>query len=59
MSARPRSVDPPILLVEDRDSLRAMLRLALEAQGSDAEDAVAALANLMLAESPEHRNHDG
>jgi DNA-binding NtrC family response regulator len=28
-----RSVDPPILLVEDRDSLRAMLRLALEAQG--------------------------
>ena len=27
------SVDPPILLVEDKDSLRAMLRLALEAQG--------------------------
>ena len=25
--------DPPILLVEDKDSLRAMLRLALEAQG--------------------------
>ncbi len=28
-----RAVDPPILLVEDKDSLRAMLRLALEAQG--------------------------
>jgi two-component system response regulator HydG len=27
-----RAVDPPILLVEDKDSLRAMLRLALEAQ---------------------------
>jgi len=26
-------VDPPILIVEDKDSLRAMLRLALEAQG--------------------------
>ena len=34
MSARPRtSVDPPILLVEDKDSLRTMMRLALEAQG--------------------------
>jgi len=34
VSARPtRSVDPPILLVEDKDSLRAMLRHALEAQG--------------------------
>src|SRR4051812_24521752 len=34
MSARTReSVDPPILLVEDKDSLRTMLRLALEAQG--------------------------
>src|SRR5436309_1712220 len=34
MTARPsRSVDPPILLVEDKDSLRAMLRHALEAQG--------------------------
>src|SRR5437870_5127553 len=34
MSARTReSADPPILLVEDKDSLRAMLRLALEAQG--------------------------
>jgi DNA-binding NtrC family response regulator len=28
-----RSTDPPILLVEDKDSLRAMLRLALEAHG--------------------------
>jgi DNA-binding NtrC family response regulator len=28
-----RSADPPILLVEDKDSLRAMLRHALEAQG--------------------------
>src|ERR1700686_4042814 len=34
MSPRTRqAVDPPILLVEDKDSLRAMLRLALEAQG--------------------------
>jgi len=34
MRARSRqSVDPPILLVEDKDSLRAMLRHALEAQG--------------------------
>jgi DNA-binding NtrC family response regulator len=34
VSARPRvSTDPPILLVEDKDSLRAMLRHALEAQG--------------------------
>jgi DNA-binding NtrC family response regulator len=34
MSTRSRhAVDPPILLVEDKDSLRAMLRLALEAQG--------------------------
>src|SRR5262249_53062533 len=30
---RSRAVDPPILLVEDKDSLRAMLRLALEGQG--------------------------
>ena len=28
-----RAADPPILLVEDKDSLRAMLRHALEAQG--------------------------
>jgi DNA-binding NtrC family response regulator len=34
VTARPRrSVDPPVLLVEDKDSLRVMLRLALEAQG--------------------------
>jgi DNA-binding NtrC family response regulator len=34
VSARSRrAVDPPVLLVEDKDSLRAMLRLALEAQG--------------------------
>ena len=34
MSARVRArVDPPILLVEDKDSLRTMLRHALEAQG--------------------------
>src|SRR5262249_16506095 len=34
VSARSRaSVESPILLVEDKDSLRAMLRLALEAQG--------------------------
>jgi DNA-binding NtrC family response regulator len=33
MSARTRPADPPILLVEDKDSLRTMLRLALEAQG--------------------------
>ena len=34
MSARSRhSVDPPILIVEDKDSLRTMLRHALEAQG--------------------------
>src|SRR5947199_10050503 len=34
MSARTReSADPPILTAEDKDSLRTMLRLALEAQG--------------------------
>src|SRR3954470_13717784 len=51
MSARTReSVDPPILLVEDKDSLRTMLRLALEAQGHtvvearDQREAEAALA---------------
>src|SRR6185295_3508165 len=34
MTARSRpSADPPILIVEDRDSLRTMLRHALEAQG--------------------------
>jgi DNA-binding NtrC family response regulator len=44
-----RSADPPILIVEDKDSLRVMLRLALEAQGhsvieaSDQPEAVSAL----------------
>ena len=34
MSARTRQLaDPPILIVEDKDSLRTMLRHALEAQG--------------------------
>jgi len=34
MSSRTRqTADPPILIVEDKDSLRVMLRLALEAQG--------------------------
>jgi DNA-binding NtrC family response regulator len=33
MSGRTRAADPPILIVEDKDSLRTMLRLALEAQG--------------------------
>jgi len=50
VSARPRpSADAPILLVEDKDSLRAMLRHALEARGHavvearDQPEAVAAL----------------
>ena len=49
MTARSRPVAPPILLVEDKDSLRAMLRLALEAQGHtvvearDEPEAIAAL----------------
>ena len=44
-----RAADPPILLVEDKDSLRTMLRLALEAQdhtvieARDQAEAVAAL----------------
>ncbi len=44
-----RVADPPILLVEDKDSLRTMLRLALEAQGHvvvearDQDEAVQAL----------------
>ena len=44
-----RAADPPILLVEDKDSLRTMLRHALEAQGHpviearDQREAVAAL----------------
>jgi DNA-binding NtrC family response regulator len=50
VTSRPRhAADPPILLVEDKDSLRAMLRHALEAQGHtviearDQPEAVAAL----------------
>jgi DNA-binding NtrC family response regulator len=50
VTARSRhAVDPPILLVEDKDSLRAMLRHALEAQGHtvvearDQPEAIAAL----------------
>jgi DNA-binding NtrC family response regulator len=50
VSARTRpAADPPILLVEDKDSLRAMLRHALESQGHtviearDQPEAVAAL----------------
>jgi DNA-binding NtrC family response regulator len=51
MSTRARqSVDPPLLIVEDKDSLRTMLRHALEAQGHtvvearDQPEAEAALA---------------
>jgi DNA-binding NtrC family response regulator len=33
MTRSRQAADPPILLVEDKDSLRTMLRLALEAQG--------------------------
>src|ERR671937_1752023 len=46
-----RAADPPILLVEDKDSLRTMLRHALEAQdhtvveARDQTEAVAALQN--------------
>jgi DNA-binding NtrC family response regulator len=46
-----RTIDPPILLVEDKDSLRTMLRLALEAQGHtvieahDQDEALQALRN--------------
>ena len=49
MTRSRRTSDPPILLVEDKDSLRTMLRLALEAQGlsvieaRDQAEAVAAL----------------
>ena len=54
MSARSRrSVDPPVLLVEDKDSLRAMLRLALEAQGHtvvEARDQPEAAAALQTAQ---------
>ena len=49
MSPRPAQAATSILLVEDKDSLRAMLRLALEAQGHaviearDEPEAIAAL----------------
>src|SRR5262249_33237351 len=49
VTTRRKASDPPILLVEDKDSLRAMLRRALEAQGHtvvearDQPEAVAAL----------------
>ena len=49
MSTRPAAPAAPILLVEDKDSLRAMLKLALESQdhvvieARDQEEAVAAL----------------
>jgi DNA-binding NtrC family response regulator len=52
MNTRSRRVDPPILLVEDKDSLRAMLRHALETQGHtviearDQPEAVKALQTL-------------
>jgi DNA-binding NtrC family response regulator len=39
MSRRSGTADPPILLVEDKDSLRAMLRHALEAQGHTVSEA--------------------
>jgi DNA-binding NtrC family response regulator len=51
VTPRPRAAAPPILLVEDKDSLRTMLRLALEAQGHtvvearDQPEAVAAMAS--------------
>jgi DNA-binding NtrC family response regulator len=50
VTPRSRAAAPPILLVEDKDSLRTMLRLALEAQGhavveaTDQPEAVAAMA---------------
>jgi DNA-binding NtrC family response regulator len=49
LAPRTRTTDPPILLVEDKDSLRTMLRHALEAQGHtvvearDGREAVQAL----------------
>jgi DNA-binding NtrC family response regulator len=49
VTSRSRPADPPILLVEDKDSLRVMLRHALEGQGHtviearDQTEAVAAL----------------
>jgi len=47
-----RTADPPILLVEDKDSLRTMLRLALEAQDLtvvEARDEIEATAALQTA----------
>jgi len=50
VSPRARATTPPILLVEDKDSLRTMFRLALEGQGHvviearDEPEAVAAMA---------------
>ena len=53
MSSRSRrAADPPILLVEDKDSLRTMLRHALEAQGHtviEARDQAEAMAALQAA----------
>jgi DNA-binding NtrC family response regulator len=55
VSARPAAPAAPILLVEDKDSLRAMLKLALESQdhvvveARDQEEAVAALRESQLA----------
>jgi DNA-binding NtrC family response regulator len=52
VTPRPRAAAPPILLVEDKDSLRVMLRHALEAQGHpviearDQPEAVAAMASV-------------
>ena len=49
-----RAADPPVLLVEDKDSLRAMLRLALEAQGHtvvEARDQPEAAAALLTTQS--------
>ena len=56
MTFRPRSpADPPSLLVEDKDSLRTMLRLAVEAQGHtviDACDQAEAVAALQTTHPP-------
>jgi DNA-binding NtrC family response regulator len=52
MARSRRAADPPILLVEDKDSLRTMLRLALEAQGHtviEARDQIEAVAALQAA----------
>ena len=50
MSARAAETASSILLVEDKDSLRAMLRLALEAQGHaviEARDEVEAVISIL------------